>query len=143
MNFPFTYNGLGRMFILQKNYGFAVRTLSAGLRRADEDTKEANVLRYKLLQNLGWAYYANGEYELAQEKLEDAIALENDKTVGRNSPAHYFLAKMLEAKGMSELACEHWDLSQRHLLDSEFLYQEGWESTIREQNQKCSKGDKQ
>jgi tetratricopeptide (TPR) repeat protein len=138
IDFPHVYNALGRMFILQKHYESAVRILSAGLKRVTGDTEKANYLRYRLLQTLGWAYYENGKYELAQEKLEEAIAIEEDNKVEIYSPVHYFLANVFEKKKMFELACEHWGISQRY-PDSDFLYQEGWKTTIREKIQNCSK----
>ena len=143
LNFFPAYNEQGRILILQKKYEAAIRLLLAGLRRINDNTQLANETRYRLLQNIGWAYYAHEKYELAQEALETAIALEHDAMhpVAINSPAHYFLALVLEARGMSKLACEHWDITQRY-PDQEFLYQEGWERIIEQRNQQCNQGEK-
>jgi tetratricopeptide (TPR) repeat protein len=137
-NFSPVYSDLGRMYILQHKLETAIWLLSAGLRVAEQNNALKEPIRYRLLQNLGWAYYAAGAYDLAQAKLEEAISLEKDNAnaVGITAPPHYYLALTLEALKEPELACEHWDLSWRY-PDNDFLYQAGWEQTIQERIQKC------
>lgn len=148
LKFLGSYNACGRMYILQKKYDSAALILRAGLRIAEKyskDSMEADITilyRYRLLQNLGWAYYAHEQYKLAQEVLEQAVALEKNVThpVGIDAPVHYFLASALDQLGRKKMACEHWEIALRYPADSGFLYQEGWQETIEERNQDCDQG---
>ncbi|WP_446010899.1 tetratricopeptide repeat protein [Candidatus Electrothrix sp.] len=148
LNFLGSYNACGRMYILKKKYDSAILILRAGLRiakKSSKDSMESDIImlyRYRLLQNLGWTYYAHEQYKLAQEVLEQAVALEKDVThpVSIDAPVHYFLASALDKLGNKKMACEHWEIALRYPADSGFLYQEGWQKMIKERNQNCDQG---
>lgn len=157
LTFLASYNALGRMYILQKKYDSAIWILKTGLRKAEKfakDSVKSNITmlcRYRLLQNLGWAYYAHQQYKLAQETLEQAVAAEkkiaNSSPTEKNipdAPAHYFLANTLDSLGgLEEKACKHWDMALRYSQGSEFLYKEGWQNIIKEKLQQCYQGGRE
>ncbi len=146
------YIARGRMHVLHKEYQAAIWTSLAGLRRVKKGTamNEEEKLyeletEYKLLQNLGWAYYAHGRYFLAREQLENAVKLEkrteDSHGIEPEAPVHYFLALTLDALGKRKLACLHWDTAYRYFPDTGFLYTKGWERVFREKYQQCNPGE--
>jgi tetratricopeptide (TPR) repeat protein len=87
------------------------------------------VTRYRLLSELGWAYFAQARYELAQAALEEAVDLEAqlerwEKVEGaqyRQALPHYYLAQIYERSGQPAEAYEQWEGCLR-------LLRPGWES---------------
>jgi tetratricopeptide (TPR) repeat protein len=90
-------NNLGRLYVLKKEYGTAVRLLSQGVERADAINLQGNVEGredyYNLLKNLGWARLMQERSEEAEAKLRSAIKMNPDR-----SAAYCLLAQVLEAK---------------------------------------------
>ena len=90
-------NNLGRLYVLKKDYGTAVRLLSQGVERANAINLQGNVEArddyYNLLKNLGWARLMQERYEEAEAKLTVAVKVNPDR-----SAAYCLLAQVLEAK---------------------------------------------
>jgi tetratricopeptide (TPR) repeat protein len=90
-------NNLGRLYVIKKEYGTAVRLLSQGVERAGainiQDKAEGRDDYYNLLKNLGWARLMQERYEDAEAKLATAIKVNPDR-----SAAYCLLAQVLEAK---------------------------------------------
>ena len=90
-------NNLGRLYVLKKEYGTAVRLLSQGVERANAINMQGNAEGrddyYNLLKNLGWARLMQERYDEAEDKLRLAIKANPDR-----SAAYCLLAQVLEAK---------------------------------------------
>ena len=90
-------NNLGRLYVLKKEYGTAVRLLSQGVERANEMKLQENLDTggnyYNLLKNLGWARLMQERYDEAEAKLGIAIKVNPDR-----SAAYCLLAQVVEAK---------------------------------------------
>lgn len=93
-------NNLGRLYILKKEYGTAVRFLSQGIQESEstksmtsgENSSEAGVY-YNLRKNMGWVRLMQERYVEAEVHLRSAIALDS-----KRSSAYCLLAQVLEAK---------------------------------------------
>jgi tetratricopeptide (TPR) repeat protein len=90
-------NNLGRLYVLKKDYGTAVRLLSQGVERANAINLQGNAEGrndyYNLLKNLGWARLMQERYDEAEDKLRLAIKANPDR-----SAAYCLLAQVVEAK---------------------------------------------
>ena len=105
-------NNLGRIYILKKEYGTAVRFLSQGIQESEstksmtsrENSSEGGVY-YSLRKNMGWARLMQERYVEAEVQLRSAIALDP-----KRSPAYCLLAQVLEAKEPKNqaIALEFW-----------------------------------
>jgi len=96
-------NNLGRLYVLKKEYGTAVRLLSQGVERANAINLQGNAegkdAYYNLLKNLGWARLMQERYDEAEAKLGIAIKVNPD-----HSAAYCLLAQVLEAKSPKDKA---------------------------------------
>lgn len=130
LNLGAAYNNLGRLHILQGNPGLAVQVLQAGLRRTPGEAETEAATRYRLLSNLGWAYYALEQPARARDMLEQAVALENKLDVAlRSAVPHYYLALTYEALEQPQTAIQQWEDSLRY-LDNDDPDQAGWDEII-------------
>lgn len=134
------YNNLGRLYLLQKEPDQAVQVLHAGLKRIAGDTETDQVTRYRLLSNLGWAYYALEQPTYAREMLEQAVELENELDVAfKYAVPHYYLALTFEALEQPDAALAQWEDSLRY-VDAEDPVQIGWDEIIYEHLEKLREG---
>lgn len=132
LNFGEAYNNQGRLHILLEEPELAVQVLQAGLRAIDRESDTESFMRYKLLSNLGWAYYVLEEPMRAHEVLEQAVALESELDADNKSAVpHYYLALIYEALERPDAAIQQWEDSLRY-LDSTNPDQWGWQETIRQ-----------
>ncbi len=150
LNYALAYRGLGHLYNTQGEHAQAEAVLLAGLSYLDEPAggasaresvpaKEAIVARYTLLADLGWAYFAQERYALAQEALEAAIAMEESPEGGlkafeqaegvqyRLPLPHYYLAQIYERLEQFQDAYRHWEDCLR-LLGQGWDYNE-WRTT--------------
>lgn len=131
LDFAPAYQGLGHLHNESEEHKQAERILLAGLQKIGDhlDEKTALVTRYRLLSELGWAYFAQARYELAQAALEEAVDLEAqlerwEEVEGaqyRQALPHYYLAQIYERSGQPAEAYEQWEGCLR-------LLRPGWES---------------
>lgn len=128
VNFVPSYHGLGHLYNQQAQYAEAEPALLTGLTIVGEvpTEKEPVIARYELLSNLGWAYFAQDNVELARRALEEADALETpqieDFEDAETPPAqyrlalpHYYLAQIYEQSDQPQLALEQWKKCLRFL----------------------------
>lgn len=139
LNYALAYRGLGHLYNSQSEHEQAEAVLLAGLSYLDEPAggapvlesvpaKEEIVARYTLLADLGWAYFAQERYALAQEALEAAIAREEalkafEQAEGvryRLPLPHYYLAQVYERLERPREAYRQWEDCLR-------LLGQGWE----------------
>jgi tetratricopeptide (TPR) repeat protein len=140
LNYALAYRGLGHLHNAQGEHEQAETVLLAGLfyldktaggepEQGQEHEKEETVARYALLADLGWAYFAQGQYERAQEALEAAVTLEEqirpfEEAEGaqyRLPLPHYYLAQVYEQLERPSDAYHEWEDCLR-------LLGRGWES---------------
>jgi tetratricopeptide (TPR) repeat protein len=123
-NFRPVYARLGHQYNQQSEYATAQRVLLAGLERAPVANNEDLIVltRYDLLSNLGWAYFAQEEYDQAREALEAAIALAPPE---RGALPHYYLARVYEALDEPEQAYAQW-LETLRYVDGEDWQDKAW-----------------
>lgn len=143
LDFAPAYRGLGHLYNELGQPAEAASILQAGLAVVGESpTAKADVVvRYELLSNLGWAYVAQEEDDLAQRALEEAVALEDDLKaledaepgdVAYRSPLpHYYLARIYEANGQRKAAHEQWEACLR-LIDPGWSGKMEWRIEARE-----------
>ena len=130
LNLGAAYNNLGRLYILRGKPEPAVQILQAGLRRTSGEAGTDLATRYRLLSNLGWAYYALEQPARAQDVLEQAVALEGKLDAALMSAVpHYYLALAYEMLEQPEAAIQQWEDSLRY-LDSDDPDQVSWDETI-------------
>ncbi len=116
------YNNLGRLLVVQtRDYPLAIITLRQGLVNAQSDET-----RYAIQKNLGWAYVASEQYDLAIESLKRAISVYGD----RGAP-HCLLAQAYEKLKDSKSALSEWEpcLAYANLSDP---YESGWAAVARQ-----------
>ncbi len=92
------YSQLGRLYIKDGNYAFAVNLLFEGLERAEDDR-----IIYSLQKNIGWARLEQGRYQEALYHLEEAIKLDSDR-----ASARCLLAQVYEDIGDNKKAIKEW-----------------------------------
>ncbi|MBW4683311.1 MAG: tetratricopeptide repeat protein [Microcoleus vaginatus WJT46-NPBG5] len=97
-------NNLARLYILEGQYEPAVQLLSQSLKQANDNTK-----KYAILKNLGWALFGQKRYQQAQEKLQEAIALDRHR-----APAYCLLAQVLESQNQWKAAQVEWQNCLRY-----------------------------
>jgi tetratricopeptide (TPR) repeat protein len=125
------YNNLGRLYILQDDAERAVQILQAGLSHTTGESETDLVTRYRLLSNLGRAYYVLEQPARARDALKQAIALESQLDAAyRSAVPHYYLALAYEALEQPDDALQQWEDSLRY-LEADDPEQSGWEETIR------------
>lgn len=124
------YNNLAHLYILEKAYDTAIPLLLTGLQRlAKGEIKEtlvrcrptspplggieggeavqkapAELLRYEILKNLGWARLGQERYDEAEPYLAEAAALLPDKAA-----AYCLQAQVREGRGETEAALKDWE----------------------------------
>ena len=137
INLGVAYNNLGRLYILQNNPDLAVQVLQAGVRqtpfppKVEADVEEEAIVRYRLLSNLGWAYYVLEQPTRARQVLEEAIALENQVDSNyRSAVPHHYLALIYEAQEAPQAAMAQWEESLRY-VDESLPEQFDWEEIAR------------
>ncbi|MBN2007013.1 MAG: tetratricopeptide repeat protein [Anaerolineae bacterium] len=123
------YNNLGRLLIVHsRDYALAALTLRQGLTHAEDAA-----VRYALHKNLGWAYMANAQYDLALEPLNYALNLYPD----RGAP-HCLLAQAYEGLEEYSAASAAWEqcLAYANVYDP---YENTW-ATLARQRVAASQG---
>jgi hypothetical protein len=131
LGFAPAYQGLGHLHNQAREHEQAESILIAGLQQLgqDMDDQAAAVTRYRLLSDLGWAYFAQDKHRLALDALEEAVGLEAEladleRVSGakyRHALAHYYLAQVYEHLDRSADAYREWEICLR-------LLEPGWES---------------
>jgi tetratricopeptide (TPR) repeat protein len=122
-------NNLGRLYILKKDYGTAVRFLRQGIQESEssksitfgENSSEGGVY-YSLRKNMGWARLMQERYVESEVQLRAAIALDS-----KRSPAYCLLAQVLEAKEPKNqaIALEFWTKCISFATPRDFSQSEG------------------
>ncbi len=132
-NFVAAYRGLGHLYNTQGKPQLAEATLLAGLRLIDPKAtdKESVYEHYRLLAELGWAYFAQKRYEFAQIRLEDAVALEvqlkqfekeeKQENVYRKALPHYYLAQIYDNQSRPKEAYREWGDCFRLLQENDLI----------------------
>lgn len=110
------YNSLARLHILEENYAAAIPLLRTALLKVEQgelrgelvdcegDPVPAEVLKYELLKNLGWARLGQARYDEARPYLDQAIALFDDQ-----APAYCLRAQVWEGLADTEAAITDWE----------------------------------
>ncbi len=121
-------NNLGRLYILKKEYGTAVRFLNQGIQESAstksmtswENSSDGGVY-YNLRKNMGWARFMQERYVEAEVQLRAVIALEP-----KRSSAYCLLAQVLEAKEPNNqaIALEFWTKCIRFATPMDFSQSE-------------------
>lgn len=78
------HNNLGRLYLLQGDYRLAWVPLEraySALQERDRQSPEMQVEEYNLLKNLGWTWLGQGRWIEADEYLQQAIALNPQRSV--------------------------------------------------------------
>lgn len=103
------YNNQARLYILNGNYSAAVALLQVSIPLTKNEEPRT---RYSFFKNLGWARLEQGRVEEAEVELEQAIALEGDR-----SAAYCLLAQVKDQQGEKKQAVSHWEncLAYTHL----------------------------
>src|SRR5262249_43902327 len=84
------HNNLARLYLVRrKEYASALNILNMALALKPPDPR----VLYSLYKNRGWAHFALGLYDLAEEDLTESLGWRND-----GAAAHCLLAQVLEAK---------------------------------------------
>ncbi|MEH2153934.1 tetratricopeptide repeat protein [Nostoc sp.] len=96
------YNNLARLYILDKKYTAAIALLKVALNQT-KDTEDQQ-LEYFLLKNLGWALLEEKRYVDAENYLQEAIELVNNKT-----PAYCLMAQVREHQNNKKEARLYWE----------------------------------
>ena len=90
---------------MKKNYASAVPLLLSGFDVVNnqEVTAENNLIKYKLLKNLGWARLGQKRYADAKASLQEAIDLDD-----RSAPGYCLMAQVLEGEKSWSQALKVW-----------------------------------
>ena len=138
LDFAPVYRGLGHLHNEQGEHEKAEEIILAGLEHLSGGLgeKEELVIRYELLSDLGWAYFAQEQHDLAQDALEEAIGLEEslksfeDKEGAQYRLAlpHYYLAQIYEREDRPAEAYQQWEDCLR-LLERSWAAQE-WRTIV-------------
>jgi serine/threonine protein kinase/Tfp pilus assembly protein PilF len=95
------HNNLARLYLVQrKDYATALNILNMALALKSSDPH----VRYSLYKNRGWAHFALGLYDLAEEDLRESLHSRSD-----GAAAHCLLAQVLEAKHVRDSAMTEWE----------------------------------
>jgi serine/threonine protein kinase len=94
----YSLNSLARLSILQENLNLAIELSQQGL----QHTQKPRV-RSALYRNLGWIYWMQADYTKAEENLQQALLLQEDRT-----EAYCLLALVRESQGQKTEALEIW-----------------------------------
>ncbi len=116
--------------------------LHAGRIHTKGETKEEQFIQYKLLSNLGWAYFELKQPQLARKVLEEALKLEKEvDTDYRSVVPHYHLALIYEERKQPDKARLEWEDSLRYITSEKEKKPEQWEweQTIYEHLEKLRK----
>jgi Tfp pilus assembly protein PilF len=96
------HNNLARLYLStgkdKQDYEYALNLLRDALNWSPQDEED----RYSLYKNFGWANYALGHLDIAEDYLNGAIRLRPDKAA-----AHCLLAYMLKRLGRTRAAAEN------------------------------------
>lgn len=137
LNFGPGYYRCSQIYNEQGKFKLAEKVALGGLQEVQYTREEkaiAMVTRYALLSNLGWAYFGQQKYELAQRVLEEAVRLENElKKLSegfRWAIPHYYLAKIYEQQNRSEDAKEQWGEALRFLKEDKWADHE-WLAVVK------------
>jgi len=95
------YNNQARLYLLQGKSDPAIALLQVGLPLARNQEPR---IKYSFFKNRGWARLQQGRLEEAQVELEQAIALQQER-----SAAHCLFAQVLERRGEKQQALQHWE----------------------------------
>jgi tetratricopeptide (TPR) repeat protein len=123
LDFALAYHGLGHLYNEEGEHEQAIDILLVGLQRTDgrmsEKMSKTDILitRYRLLSELGRAYFAQEEYDLAQAALEEAVGLEtqlerqkeNEGSQYLHALPHYYLAQIYERLDRLTEAHDRWE----------------------------------
>ena len=140
LDFAPAYQGLGHLHNERGEHVEAEEILLAGLEHLSGGLgeKEELVIRYELLSDLGWSYFAQERYDLAQDALEEAVALEDqlkpfedgEGAQYRLALPHYYLAQIYERQDRPAEAYQQWKDCLR-LLERGWTAHE-WRTTVLE-----------
>lgn len=118
--------------------------LAGGAPREEQDIKASEfgpdvlTVRYNLLSDLGWAYYAQNKPQLARRALEEARAYEKRlQPEQRNELPAVFLAEIAELEGRTEHARALW-IDALRLIDGHSA--NDWERRQRAQERLAALG---
>ncbi len=95
------YNNQARLYLLRGKSDTAIALLQTGLPLARNQEPR---IKYSFFKNRGWARLQQGRLEEAQVELEQAIALQQER-----SAAHCLFAQVLERRGEKQQALQHWE----------------------------------
>ena len=121
---------LSRIKILQGNLVAAITLTSQCIEKTNQSQNKVLSACYK---NQGWAYWMRGEYDQAEEALQQAIKLNSKRT-----DAYCLLGFVQEGQGSAEGAIEQWE----NCLNSEYVNNDVrlWRTVAR---QRLNHGEKQ
>lgn len=121
---------LSRIKILQGNLVAAITLTSQCIEKTNQSQNKVLSACYK---NQGWAYWMRGEYDQAEEALQQAIKLNSKRT-----DAYCLLGFVQEGQGNAEGAIEQWE----NCLNSEYVNNDVrlWRTVAR---QRLNHGEKQ
>lgn len=121
---------LSRIKILQGNLVAAITLTSQCIEKTNQSQNKVLSACYK---NQGWAYWMRGEYDQAEEALQQAIKLNSKRT-----DAYCLLGFVQEGQGSAEGAIEQWE----NCLTSEYVNNDVrlWRTVAR---QRLNHGEKQ
>lgn len=94
----YSLSGLARLYIFKGNLDQAIELSLQGL----QQSQKPNV-RSALYRNLGWIFWIQGDYTKAEENLQQALELQEDRT-----EAYCLLALVREAQGRTPQALDQW-----------------------------------
>jgi tetratricopeptide (TPR) repeat protein len=114
--FASAYSQLARLYITEyQNYPRAAQLSEEALQFAKNDFQ-----RYPLYKNWGWALFELQQYDKAQDALQKAIIVNNQR-----GSAYCLLAQVLEAQSLFIKAKQEWKKCQ-HFGDSEIPEEKTW-----------------
>ena len=129
LEFYSAYNNLGRLYLRQGETDQAIQILHTGLKYTGDSTRVDLITQYRLLSNLGWAYFQAEQYARASSYLAQALVLEDkvDSSLISSLP-HYYLAQTYEYQENVCGALHEWENSLRYLGNDD---PDEWEEKIR------------
>jgi tetratricopeptide (TPR) repeat protein len=111
------YNDLGELYIQGGEFKQAVQVLENGLEQVGTETEEELLIRYRLLTNLGWAYFELDETARAREVLRQAIGLESQLAPSLNSDVPEYYLDLVSQPGIEERTVPQWQDSLQTQLE--------------------------